>query len=121
MSMRRRHVSPGSILLSLRETMTPPMVFSALPRPLCRYESIIQLAVDTCLLTELSNVVAYPCRHSRAEDRQMATPGQPTKYRPEYDELAHSYCLLGATNEVLAGFFDVAPRPSTIGSPPTPI
>jgi hypothetical protein len=40
----------------------------------------------------------------------MATPGQPTKYKPEYDELAHSYCLLGATNEVLAGFFDVAPR-----------
>jgi hypothetical protein len=51
----------------------------------------------------------------------MATPGQPTKYKPEYDELAHSYCLLGATNGVLAGFFDVAPRPSTIGSPPTPI
>jgi hypothetical protein len=40
----------------------------------------------------------------------MATPGQPTSYKPEYDELAHSYCLLGATNEVLAGFFDVAPR-----------
>src|SRR5882757_11234370 len=53
----------------------PPL--RALPRPLCRYESIILLAADTCLLTELSNVVAYPCRHSRAEDRQMTTPGQP--------------------------------------------
>jgi hypothetical protein len=69
------------------------------PRPLCRYESIILPAADTCLLTELSNVVAYPCRHSRAEDRQMATPGQPTSYKPEYNELAHNYCLLGATNE----------------------
>jgi hypothetical protein len=40
----------------------------------------------------------------------MATPGQPTHYKPEYNELAHNYCLLGATNEVLAEFFDVAPR-----------
>jgi hypothetical protein len=40
----------------------------------------------------------------------MATPGQPTSYKPEYGELAHNYCLLGATNEVLADFFDVAPR-----------
>src|SRR6266851_2125597 len=52
--------------------MTPSMVFSALPRPLCRYASIILLADDTRLLTELSNVVAYPCRRSRAEDRRMA-------------------------------------------------
>jgi hypothetical protein len=40
----------------------------------------------------------------------MAAPGQPTLYKPEYCELGHNYCLLGATNEVLAGFFDVAPR-----------
>ena len=40
----------------------------------------------------------------------MRTPGQPTLYKPEYCELAHNYCLLGATNEVLANFFDVAPR-----------
>jgi hypothetical protein len=40
----------------------------------------------------------------------MPTPGQPTLYKSEYNELAHNYCLLGATNEVLAGFFDVAPR-----------
>jgi hypothetical protein len=39
----------------------------------------------------------------------MATRGQPTLYKPEYCEFAHNYCLLGATNEVLAGFFDVAP------------
>src|SRR5260370_17262774 len=82
----------------------------ALPCPLCRYESIILLAADTCLLTELSNVVAYPCRHSRAEDRQMATPGQPTSYKSEHCELAHNYCLLGATNEVLGDFFGVTSR-----------
>src|SRR5882762_11022090 len=52
--------------------MTPSMVFGALPRPLCRYESIISPGTATCRLTELSNVVAYPCRRSRAEDRQMA-------------------------------------------------
>jgi hypothetical protein len=40
----------------------------------------------------------------------MATPGQPTSYKREHCELAHNYCLLGATNEVLAGFFGVAPR-----------
>jgi hypothetical protein len=28
-------------------------------------------------------------------------------YKPEYCELAHNYCLLGATAEVLAGFFGV--------------
>jgi hypothetical protein len=42
----------------------------ALARPLCRYESIILLADDASLLTELSNVVAYPCRPSRTEDRR---------------------------------------------------
>ena len=40
----------------------------------------------------------------------MATPGQPTSYKPEYCELAHNYCLLGATGDTLAEFFDVAPR-----------
>ena len=40
----------------------------------------------------------------------MPTPGQPTLYKPEYCELAHNYCLLGATNEVLAGFFGVTRR-----------
>src|SRR4030088_1933650 len=83
----------------------PPL--RALPRPLCRYESIILLAADTCLLTELSNVVAYPCRHSRAEDRQMAT-GQPSSGKSEYGELAH--CLLGATNETPRDFVGVARR-----------
>ena len=40
----------------------------------------------------------------------MATPGQPTLYKPEYRELAHNYCLLGATNEVLGDFFGVTSR-----------
>src|SRR5580700_11870003 len=52
--------------------MTPFMVFGALPRPLCRYASIILPGDNAWLLTELSNVVAYACRHSRAEHRQMA-------------------------------------------------
>jgi hypothetical protein len=37
----------------------------------------------------------------------MATPGQPTLYKPEYCELAHNDCLLGATNELLGDFFGV--------------
>lgn len=40
----------------------------------------------------------------------MNGPGQPTRYKPEYRELAHNYCLLGATNAELADFFGVAPR-----------
>jgi len=40
----------------------------------------------------------------------MTTPGQPTLYKPEYIELAHNYCLLGATNEVLGDFFGVTSR-----------
>ncbi len=34
--------------------------------------------------------------------------GRPTDYREEYDELAYKYCLLGATNDQLADFFDCA-------------
>ena len=33
--------------------------------------------------------------------------GRPTKYKPEYCDLAFKYCLLGATNEQLANYFDV--------------
>ena len=40
----------------------------------------------------------------------MNTAGRPTAYRLEFCELAHNYCLLGATNVELAGFFDVTPR-----------
>jgi hypothetical protein len=40
----------------------------------------------------------------------MLTAGQPTLYRPNYCTQAHNYCLLGATNEDLAGFFDVTRR-----------
>jgi hypothetical protein len=32
--------------------------------------------------------------------------GRPTKYKPEYAELAENYCLLGATDDDLATFFD---------------
>jgi hypothetical protein len=40
----------------------------------------------------------------------MTDPGRPTLYHPDYCELAHNYCLLGATNEDLGGFFGVTPR-----------
>ena len=39
----------------------------------------------------------------------MSTLGRPTLYAPEFCEPAHNYCLLGATNEDLAGFFHVCP------------
>lgn len=32
--------------------------------------------------------------------------GRPTDYRPEYDEQAYKLCLLGHTDEDLAGFFE---------------
>ena len=34
--------------------------------------------------------------------------GRPTKYKDEYAEQAYKLCLLGATNEDLANFFEVA-------------
>jgi hypothetical protein len=40
----------------------------------------------------------------------MNGPGRPTLYQPEYAEMAHNYCLLGATNEELATFFEVSAR-----------
>jgi hypothetical protein len=36
--------------------------------------------------------------------------GRPTLYRPENAELARKFCMLGFTNETLAGFFGVARR-----------
>src|SRR5260370_27930898 len=46
------------------------MVYDRRSAPLCRYASIILLAVDAWLLTVLRNVVAYACRPSRPEDRR---------------------------------------------------
>src|SRR3982074_2999487 len=69
-----------------------PSSFGAVLKPdnSCATNPDNSLAYDTSAhdrLTLLSNVVAYPCRHSRAEDRQMATPGQPTSYKSAYGEL----------------------------------
>ena len=44
----------------------------------------------------------------------MTNRGRPTDYSATYDELAQNYCLLGATNEELAGFLGVTSR--TIGN-----
>src|SRR5258708_5165929 len=40
----------------------------------------------------------------------MSTMGRPSSYSPDLCELAHNYCLLGATNDELAEFFGVSPR-----------
>ena len=40
----------------------------------------------------------------------MNGPGRPSLYREEYAEIAHNYCLLGATNDEMSGFFGVSPR-----------
>jgi hypothetical protein len=40
----------------------------------------------------------------------MARPGRPTLYKPDNAELARKFCLLGATNDDLAGCFEVARR-----------
>ena len=61
-------------------------------------------------LTFLSNVVAYACRHSRAEDRQMATPDTRRSTNGSIANSPITDCLLGATNEVLGDFFGVARR-----------
>jgi hypothetical protein len=37
----------------------------------------------------------------------VAKTGRPTKYREEYAEQCYKLCLLGATDEDLAGFFEV--------------
>ncbi len=37
-------------------------------------------------------------------------PGRPTKFRPEYVEQARKLCLLGATDQEMADFFDVEVR-----------
>jgi hypothetical protein len=39
----------------------------------------------------------------------MASVGRPTRFEPEMCELAHNYCLLGATNDDLAEFLGVSP------------
>jgi hypothetical protein len=39
----------------------------------------------------------------------MADPGCPSRFHPDLCEQAHNYCLLGATNDELAQFFDVSP------------
>jgi hypothetical protein len=39
----------------------------------------------------------------------MTAMGRPTRFEPEMCEQAHNYCLLGATNDELAGLFSVAP------------
>src|SRR5215211_9270689 len=41
--------------------------------------------------------------------RLMTAIGRPTRFEPEMCEQAHNYCLLGATNDELAEFFDVSP------------
>lgn len=39
----------------------------------------------------------------------MTAMGRPARFEPEMCERAHNYCLLGATNDELDGFFHVSP------------
>lgn len=39
---------------------------------------------------------------------EASPAGRPTKFKAEYVDLAYKFCLMGATNEKLAEFFDVA-------------
>jgi hypothetical protein len=40
--------------------------------------------------------------------RWFEMAGRPTNYKSEYNELAYKFCLLGAIDKDLAGFFDVS-------------
>ena len=40
----------------------------------------------------------------------MNGAGRPSLYKSDYAEHVHGYCLLGATNGEIAGYFGVAPR-----------
>ncbi len=40
----------------------------------------------------------------------MIPRGRPTLYKPENADLARKFCMLGATNDDLAGCFEVSPR-----------
>jgi hypothetical protein len=40
----------------------------------------------------------------------MTAMGRPSNFHPDLCDQAHNYCLLGATNDELAEFFDVSPR-----------
>lgn len=44
----------------------------------------------------------------KAEKTETNTGGRPTSFKAEYVELAYKFCLLGATDEQLADFFNVA-------------
>jgi hypothetical protein len=45
-----------------------------------------------------------------------ALHGRPASYSSDLCELAHGYCLLGATNDALAEFFGVSPRTNWIAA-----
>ncbi len=44
----------------------------------------------------------------RKKPEDFLPTGRPTKYKPEYVELASNYCLLGAKDAELASFFGVS-------------
>lgn len=48
-----------------------------------------------------------PVKKAAAKKPVRKSSGRPTKYKPEYDDLAYKYCLLGATDAELATFFEV--------------
>lgn len=45
----------------------------------------------------------------KQQPKEANPVGRPTKYKPEYCELAYKFCLLGATDARLAELFEVNP------------
>jgi hypothetical protein len=52
--------------------------------------------------------MAGPLKKSKALAIPVPGPGRDSKYRPEFADQARKLCLLGATDEELADFFEVA-------------
>ncbi len=44
----------------------------------------------------------------KSSEDEKTVRGRPTLYKPEYNKLAYKFCLLGATDEDMATFFEVA-------------
>jgi hypothetical protein len=72
-----REGHPGRLRTGRYQWLLQAVHAAGFPRPM-RCASIILPGGEARRLTELSNVVAYACRHSRAEDRRMAFFGDPS-------------------------------------------
>jgi hypothetical protein len=79
-------------------------------------KNVVKSNVDNIKKTTSNSTLPKKINPEQKEnvDTEIRGKGQPTKYLPEYAEQAYNYCLLGATDEKLAIFFNVDVR--TIGN-----